>query len=170
MKKILIKYFWGFNAKALRETERILKDPSHTRFVERLVAILSRCDKPKELFSLISEDDFIDTWPRTRNYWKRVAPESDFRDWWQTIYEQVMRKKHRKLKKPEGRLPALFLTMGRMVKTARIQKGLTQAGLAMRVGMRQPDISKIEEGRKNITLETLDSLCRALEIKNLTFP
>jgi hypothetical protein len=33
--------------------------------------------------------------------------------------------------------------------------------------MRQPDISKIEEGRKNITLGTLSSLIQVLEIKKI---
>ncbi len=166
MKRVLTKYFWGFNEKALREAEGILKDPAHPRFIERLVTILSRCDKPKELFSLISKDDFVDIWPRARNYWRRIAPQSDFRDWWQTLYEQIV-PKLRKAESPQGKSPALFLTIGRMLREKRIEKGLTQAELALRVGMRQPDISKIEEGKKNITLETLDSLCRVLEIKNI---
>ncbi|OGX40542.1 MAG: hypothetical protein A2984_01045 [Omnitrophica WOR_2 bacterium RIFCSPLOWO2_01_FULL_41_12] len=166
MKQVLAKYFWGFNAKALKETEKILKDPQHPRFIERLVTILSRCDKPKELFSFISKDEFVEVWPKTKNYWRKIALESDFRDWWQTIYERLMQK-YKPLKKPKGKPPASFLKIGRMIKQERIKKGLTQSGLALRVGMRQPDISKIEEGKKNITLQTLDSLCKILEIKNI---
>jgi hypothetical protein len=53
------KYFWSLNEKALKETENILKNPGHSRFIERLVTFLSRCDTPKELFALISQDEFI---------------------------------------------------------------------------------------------------------------
>jgi DNA-binding Xre family transcriptional regulator len=33
--------------------------------------------------------------------------------------------------------------------------------------MKQPDISTIEKGGKNITLETLSRLCKVLEIKKI---
>jgi transcriptional regulator with XRE-family HTH domain len=41
------------------------------------------------------------------------------------------------------------------ISDARIQKGLSQKQLALRIGMKKPDISRIEEGKKNITLFTL---------------
>lgn len=35
--------------------------------------------------------------------------------------------------------------------------------------MKHPDISKIEEGKKNITLETFACLCKALAIEKIDF-
>ena len=60
-----------------------------------------------------------------------------------------------------------FQKIGKTVRSARLERGLSQSELALRVGMKQPDISRIEEGRKNITLSTLSRLCKELDIKKL---
>ncbi len=75
------KYFWDLNEKALQETKKILKNPQHPKFIGRIVTFLSRCDQPRELFSLISKKEFIEIWPKIRSCWAKVARESDFRDW-----------------------------------------------------------------------------------------
>jgi transcriptional regulator with XRE-family HTH domain len=54
-----------------------------------------------------------------------------------------------------------------LIRGARVQKNMSQNDLAVRSGMKQPDISKIEEGKKNITLGTLAVLCRVLGIKEI---
>jgi hypothetical protein len=134
------KYFWGQNKQALKETEQILKNPHHPKFAARLITLLSRCDQPKELFSLISKREFIEVWPKLRSYWLKIEPRSDFRAWWESIYEQLLHKYKLKQKKPKGGSPALFLKIGRMIRETRIEKGLSQSELAYRIGMRQPDI------------------------------
>lgn len=161
------KYFWDLNEKALRETKRILKNPDHPKFVVRMVTLLSRCDQPKELFSLISKKVFMEKWPKIRSYWVKVARESDFRDWWETIYEQILEESGGKSKKPKGKPSTLFIKIGRLIRDVRIRKGLSQKELAIKAGMRQPDISKIEEGKKNITTTTLARLCNILDIKKI---
>jgi len=167
MKKYISKYFWGFNRQALKETEKILKNTKHPRFTERIVTLLSRCDRPKELFALISKKDFIESWPHIKRYWRKIHRNSEFRDWWQTIYEQLVQKYKPEKSGPKGKPPATFLKIGKAIKTARIGIGLSQNELALKVGMKQPDICSIENGKKNITLETLISLCKVLEIKNI---
>jgi DNA-binding XRE family transcriptional regulator len=163
------KYFWDLNERTLKETERIIRNPQHPKFVVRLVTLLSRCDRPKELFSLISKQDFIELWPKARSYWLKIAQASDFRAWWETVYEQLLEKYRAKKKQPKGRASALFLKIGRLIREARVQNGLSQKELAFRIGMRQPDISTIEKGGKNITLGTLIRLCNTLGIKKLEF-
>lgn len=161
------KYFWDLKEKALKETKGILKDPVHPRFNERIVTLLSRCDKPEELFSIIPERTFVETWPGIRTYWIKRIRRSDFRDWWETIYEQILEKYQHRQKKAKGRAPATFRTIGMAIRDARIQKGLSQKQLALRIGMKQPDISKIEEGKKNVTLFTLTRLCKVLGIEKI---
>jgi ribosome-binding protein aMBF1 (putative translation factor) len=119
------------------------------------------------LFSLISKRAFVETWPRIRTYWLKLERDSDFRDWWQTIYEQLLEGYGIKQKIHKGKSFTLSLKIGKLIKEARISKGLSQNGLALLIKMKQPDISMIEEGRKNITLETLARLCRALDIKKI---
>lgn len=166
MKPYITKYFWGFNENALKETEEILGNPNHRRFPERLVILLSRCDNPKELFSIVPKEEFVKNWPKVKNHWRKIAKVSDFRDWWQTIYEEIARDSGVRNKRIE-RPSVMFLRIGKLIKDKRIEKGWTQNELALKVGMKQPDISKIEEGKKNITLETLVSLSSTLEIKKI---
>lgn len=161
----IAKYFWNVNTNSLKETIGILKNPRHPKFPEKMVILLSRCDKPKELFTLISKNAFAEDWPRIRAYWLKTARISDFRDWWQTIYEQILEGAGKKAIRPTGKSPASFSKIGRLVKDARIKKGFSQKELALRAGMKQPDISKIEEGRKNITTATLVRICKILNIK-----
>jgi DNA-binding Xre family transcriptional regulator len=161
------KYFWDMKEKALKETKEILKDPDHHRFAERAVTLLSRCDKPEELFSVIPMTKFVEIWPKIRTYWIKRIRRSDFRDWWETIYEQILEKHQRRQRKAKGEPPAAFRTIGTEIRDARIRKGLSQKQLALRIGMKQPDISRIEEGKKNITLFTLTRLCKVLGIKKI---
>lgn len=163
----IAKYFWDLNEKALRETKSILQNPRHPKFIARIVTMLSRCDRPKELFSLLSEREFIKNWPKIRAYWVKLMRESNFRDWWQTIYEELLEKYKFKQKRPKGKPSILFSNIGKTIKEARVQKGLSQKELSLIIGMKQPDISIIEKGKKNITLETLSRLCKVLEIKKI---
>ncbi|HPN72871.1 MAG TPA: helix-turn-helix transcriptional regulator [Candidatus Omnitrophota bacterium] len=161
------KYFWDLNDKALGETRRILKDTGHEKFTARMVKLLSRCQSPEEVFSVISKEDFAVLWPKLRAYWVKKEKLSDFRDWWETIYEELLRKQ-RKIKKPEGGSSGFLKGIGMRIKEARIDREMSQKDLALSAGMRQPDISKIEEGKKNITLETLSRICRCLGIKEIS--
>lgn len=161
------KYFWGLNERALKETDSIFCAPSHPQFRQRMITLLSRCDKPKELFSIITEKGFIDTWPDVRAYWAKIDRESEFRDWWQTIYEQLLQKAGVQIRRPDSSFSAMFLKIGKVIKDARIRKGLSQKELAAIAGMKQPDISRIEEGAKNVTLKTLFFLCKVLDIKTI---
>ena len=161
------KYFWDLKEKSLKETKGILKDPVHPRFTERAVTLLSRCDKPEELFSIIPRSKFVEIWPRIRTYWIKRIRRSDFRDWWETIYEQILEKYQHRPRKAKGGTPVTFRTIGMEIRDARIQKGLSQKQLAFRIGMKQPDISRIEEGKKNITLFTLTRLCKVLGIEKI---
>ena len=163
----IAKYFWDLTDDAVKETKKILKDQKHPKFVIRMVTLLSRCDKPKELFSIITEADFIEWWPQIRSYWVKRMRQSDFRDWWETIYERLLEKYQHKTRTVKGKPPAFLVKVGVMIKEARIKKGLSQKQLALNVGMKQPDISTIEEGKKNITLHTLARFCRILDIKKI---
>ncbi|MCX5693313.1 MAG: helix-turn-helix transcriptional regulator [Candidatus Omnitrophica bacterium] len=161
------KYFWDINENALKETAKILENPKHPQFPVKMVIFLSRCDKPKELFSLITKAAFIDAWPKIRAQWIKRARQSDFRDWWETIYEQLAGGHERARKKPASITPIFFRKFGALIKEARIRKGLSQKQLAHRIGMKQPDVSRIEEGRKNITLYTVMRFCNVLGIKKI---
>jgi DNA-binding XRE family transcriptional regulator len=167
IKPKLTKYFWSLNEDARKEVERILKDPNHRKFPERAVAFLSRCDKPKELFYFITKEQFIEAWPRIKAYWNKIAKTSDFRNWWQTVYEQILEEDKARQIKPKRVPSVVFLKIGKAMREARVKKGLSQSELADKVAMKQPDISKIEEGKANVTLDTLVRICRVLGLKKI---
>lgn len=158
------KYFWSLSDLALRETGKILKDPGHPDFPKKMVAILSRCDNPREVFSIIPKAKFIEVWPKIRRFWMRTNQSSEFRSWWETIYEGLSG--IRKNKSP-GKPSLFFSIIGKIIRNRRTEKGMSQSDLAKRTGIVQPDISSIEKGKKNITIETLLRLCKVLGINNI---
>jgi transcriptional regulator with XRE-family HTH domain len=58
---------------------------------------------------------------------------------------------------------------GNTVLCTRLAKGWTQKELARRVGTKQANISRIEAGLGNPTLELIQKICKALEIE-IGFP
>lgn len=54
---------------------------------------------------------------------------------------------------------------GKKVRELRLQQGLSQDELAFYCGMDRPQITKIEQGKVNVTLETIERLSQALQIK-----
>ena len=54
---------------------------------------------------------------------------------------------------------------GNKVRELRLQQGLSQDELAFYCGMDRPQITKIEQGKVNVTLETIERLSQALQIK-----
>jgi transcriptional regulator with XRE-family HTH domain len=62
------------------------------------------------------------------------------------------------------------LLLGQMVHDRRIELGLTQAGLAARAGMTQPQLSRLESGGATPTVPLLARLARALDAElDITF-
>src|SRR5215831_17968399 len=53
--------------------------------------------------------------------------------------------------------------IGKLVRGARRHHGLTQAGLAERLGTSQSAINRIEQGGQNLTMETLARISEVLE-------
>lgn len=58
--------------------------------------------------------------------------------------------------------PAAFLMVGNAVAAARAQKGLSQKELSDLTGIDQSDLSRIERGIANPSINTLDRIARAL--------
>jgi HTH-type transcriptional regulator/antitoxin HipB len=57
------------------------------------------------------------------------------------------------------------LQAGQLLQTARKAAGLSQAGLATRLGLGQSRLSKLEQNPGSITLDQLLALCAALSLE-----
>jgi DNA-binding XRE family transcriptional regulator len=162
----IAKYFWSYNPKAIRETKKILKNSYHPRFIQCVYSILSMTQNTKEVFSIITRDAFKEKWPELRRYWMVQKQAMDYKAWWETIYEQIV--SHKKtIKKLNGKPSELFRKIGSLIRNKRIEKNLSQKDLALRIGLRQPDISAIEAGKINVTIETLTTISKVLGIKEI---
>lgn len=163
------EYFWGFNENAIKETEKILKNPEHPGFVSRIFAILSRSNNTKEFFGIIKKEQFVRIWPKIRRYWIKHGHASDFRAWWETVYEQLL-KKQVNIKGSGDEVMKIFKYIGGMIKDARIARDWSQNDFAQRVGVAQTIISRIERGTISYSIRTLVRICRALGIKSINIP
>lgn len=59
---------------------------------------------------------------------------------------------------------AFLIDVGKKIQATRLRAGLSQEDLAHRAGLHQVTISLIENGRRSITLTTLERLARSLEV------
>lgn len=58
-----------------------------------------------------------------------------------------------------------LIKFGQKVREERIKLGLSQENLATRAGVHRTYIGMIERAEKNITLENIEKIARALELK-----
>jgi ribosome-binding protein aMBF1 (putative translation factor) len=161
------EYFWDLSETALEEAEQIVRNPAHPSFVKRIIRVLSRCDQPKEIFTLITKKQFTENWPKIRREWKRTNEAAEHFSWWESVYEQLLKQENSENKRVKGAPAKENQEIGRKIRQAREQKGWSQTDLAHHTGLKQPDISAIEKGKKNITLATLSKLEKILELRNL---
>ena len=59
----------------------------------------------------------------------------------------------------------LFLAIGERIRSVRMQKNMNQQDLAARCNFEKSNMSRIEAGRTNLTVRSLDRIARALDVK-----
>lgn len=61
--------------------------------------------------------------------------------------------------------PTVLRRVGRRMAELRRSRGLTQEACAERIGMLTPNYARIEQGRQNVTIDTLVRIGRALDVR-----
>lgn len=56
-------------------------------------------------------------------------------------------------------------TLGSLIKTLRMHKNLTQEQVGKKMGSKRAEVSKIERGYRNLTINRLDEVFKALSVK-----
>lgn len=59
----------------------------------------------------------------------------------------------------------ILVRFGQRVRDQRTKMGISQEELAARAGVHRTYIGMIERAEKNITLENIDKICKALDLK-----
>ena len=94
-----------------------------------------------------------------------MGTHEDFRAWWETIYEQLLG--DQKTRPNQGTPAPTLVSIGNQIRSERLKLGWNQSDLARRARVRQPDVSAIEKGKKNATLETMLRICKVAGIRNI---
>ena len=152
------------------KAKNILRDELNPRFIEFASLLLSRTNKPKNVFSkYLNKELFINNWPKI----KRRMRENRWNDrriiFWDEIYRAVKKGDNiRRLREPKER-PLDFdpeiKNICDQIKDYRRKSGLTQSGLAKKAGLSQQSISFVEQGYINLSIRTLKKIVDALNLK-----
>jgi len=79
---------------------------------------------------------------------------------WKVFKKELL--ENRKLAKEYKRLEPRYQLISQLIE-ARIRQGLTQAGLAKKIGTKQSAIARIESGKANPSVAFLEKLASAME-------
>lgn len=147
----------------------ILSNPKDKHFLSLASTLLARKNSPQEVLGeYLSPLNFLFNWQKIKKQMRRDIWNNPRIEFWQAVYEKVREKYKKKgiLPVRESAIPKprdeLCKIIADKIKSARKQKGLTQAELAKRLGVSQQMVSRIEKGKENVSLVTLKNIVSSL--------
>lgn len=159
---------WLWDRKiSLSEVKRILKNPEDKNFILISSLLLTRKNEPREVFK-----EYIDPLLFCK-YWSEIKRRMRQDKWsqpriifWQAVYEKLQEKYRKRGARFRQESPvvrdSLCKIVGDEIRKLRKEKGLSQRGLAEKLGISQQLISRVEKGKENISLITLKNISEAL--------
>lgn len=165
-------WLWDTNI-TIKEIQAVLTDPQHERFTHFAALLLSRNNDPKEVFDeFLDKKAFVQNWSRIKRQMRKDSWNDPRIIFWQAVYEKLVsdfKEKGIALRSSAREFKAnkLVELVAEKIKAARHESELTQGELAERIGIAQQIISRIEKGRSDVRVLTLEKIARALgkEIK-----
>ena len=152
----------------VEEIQAILKDPSHERFISMAALLLSRNNMPKEIFDqYLDRKIFVQHWTRIKRQMRKDSWNDPRIIFWQAVYESLVSELKEKgisirPRRENIASDAISQRVAEKIKAARQDLALTQNELAERIGISQQIISRVEKGRSNMRLSTLEKILRFL--------
>lgn len=160
-------WLWDRNLDEM-EIKAIFSDVNNPRFVSYSALLLSRKNSAKEVFKdFLKKEDFFVSWSRIKKQMRRNSWNDPRIEYWQAIYDtlkKIPEMEELKLREFEEPVFSLGKEIGNKIKEVRQKSGLTQKKLAKKLKISQQIISRIESGKQNISLETLNNVCKSLGI------
>jgi len=159
-----INWLWDSRIEE-NEARKILKNAGHPKFDIYAEKLFSRINDPKMVFSIVDKVTFCKKWPAIKKRMRKDLWLKDRVVFWQTIYERV----HERLKEQgikirqtqELKVPPERMKLAQQIRKIRIKLGYTQKDIAKKLGVIQQYISKIENGRENVSVDTLTRIADA---------
>ena len=81
---------------------------------------------------------------------------------WEQFEKELL--KDKATRKEYERLGPRYKIIAELIKM-RIKKGMTQKDLAEKIGTKQTAIARLESGRENISIDSLEKICRSMGVK-----
>ncbi len=159
---------WLWDRKVnISEVKSILKNPNSREFVVFASLLLARKNNPREVFK-----EYLDPLLFCR-HWQKIKGRMRKDKWnheriifWQEIYNKLKNRYRTQgivFREKKGEVKGVICEKaGKMIRDIRKEEGLSQKALADKLGVSQQLISRIENGKENISLITLDNILRAL--------
>ncbi len=157
-----------------QQAKAILADSKDPKFIAYAALLLSRTNSAKDVFrDFLSRENFFVSWAKIKRQMRKDSWNDPRIEYWQAIYD-TLKEEMPELKELKV-LPSAFSIskesvfsisreIGSKIKVLREQSGLTQKNLAKRLKISQQIISRIESGRQNVSVETLNIICVALGV------
>lgn len=169
---MIAKKDWLWDRKiSLDKAKKILRDPNHANFLSLSSLLLSRKNSPEEVFkAYLKPKIFLLSWKRIKRQMRRDYWNNPRIEYWQAIYEKLREKYDEKGILPVKRTatgPGQKFTqlIAGKIRAFRKQKKLTQCELAKKLKISQQMISRIEQGKENISILTLKKIVDSLDAK-----
>lgn len=151
------------------QIRQILKNTEHASFIYYASLLLARTNVPREVFGeYLEKEAFCVQWPRIKRRMRKNRWDQGRIQFWEAIYRHVkedLKAKGVRLRRPASRRPvpgSLRLRIGKRIHEIRRAKKMTQKDIMRTTGLTQQHISKIEQGRENVSLDTLDRIQKCL--------
>lgn len=156
------------------ELKEVFANRDNPRFISLVALLLSRKNSAEEVFKeYIKREDFFIRWHSIKRRMRKNSWNDPRIEYWQAIYDtlkkipevaELKQPKSKTLKIQEEALFALPREIGEKIRELREKSDLTQKKLADKLGISQQIISRIESGKHNISLGTLEKVCKSLGI------
>jgi DNA-binding XRE family transcriptional regulator len=148
------------------EAKKALKNPGTEAFFTIAALLLSRKNEPNEVFkNYIDPIIFCKNWAGIKRKMRRDKWSEPRIIFWQAIYEKLADRYRRKgmvFREPAPPKKPFCEAIGKKIAAIRREQGLSQKGLAKKIGVSQQLISRIEKGGENISLSTLTNIAHSL--------
>ena len=141
-----MKINWLWDVQLTEEqVKKILKNEKDPRFYIYAEKLFSRVNNSKIAFEYVTREVFNHQWPIIKQRIEKDAWAKGKVNFWENIYKTVC---------GEG-VSAERVNISQQIKNIRLQLGYTQEEMAKKLGVIQQYISKLENGRENLSVDTL---------------
>jgi HTH-type transcriptional regulator/antitoxin HipB len=161
--------FWDKNY-SQDEVKKILNDEGNPKFIEVAATLLSRFNKPGEVFeSYLDKVMFCNNWRKIKKQMRKNKWSDARIIFWDEVYkvalQDIDKNELRRSKKRDIDTDPEMKGIGDVIRAARKKRGWIQAELAKRSKLSQQTISFVEKGYTNISVKTLKKIIDTLGLR-----